>query len=163
MKVVIAGSRSFYNYPLLKRVIIDSRFVIDEVVNGVARGGDLCGVCYALEKNIPFINFPPDYKRYEPKIAPIIRNGQMADYADAAIIMIEDYSKGSYNMLSQMNKRNKKYYVAFVQKGTDKINYTIVDKQTEKDLKNGCITIDTPKRSDVKTKTRLLRFFESPD
>ena len=41
------------------------------------------------------------------KHAGFLRNADMADYADAALVIWDGKSKGSADMLSQMHKRNK--------------------------------------------------------
>lgn len=160
MKVIIAGSRTLTDYELIKQLVIESRFDVTEVVNGMAYGVDLCGVCYALEFDLPVKNFPPDYKKYQPKVAPIIRNGEMADYADAAVIIIENFSKGSHNMMHQMNRRKKRFYTVFLNEGTDKKKFMpIMDPLTEKDHRNGRALIGKRTKSSlIKNEVGGFRF-----
>lgn len=164
MKVIIAGSRTIYDYDMVKRHVINSRFHITEVVNGTASGVDYCGCLYAAEFNIPITNFEPDWKKHG-KGAGIIRNGQMAEYADAAVIIVGmnngEYSPGSMNMLSQMVKRKKRRYVVFLKNG--KMSSILMDELTEKDHKDGKISISETRPSSTETEDGLIRFFESAD
>lgn len=164
MKVIIAGSRTIYNYDMVKSHIIEVPFVITEIVNGTARGVDYCGCLFAIDSNLPITNFEPDWKKYG-KGAGVIRNSAMADYADAAIIIAGmrngAYSPGSMNMLSQMKKRNKRYYVFF--KHDEKTSSVMMDTQTEMDIKNGKIPISSPRSSTIEGENGLIRFFESSD
>lgn len=108
MKVVLAGSRDIFDPSLLELAIIDSGYEITEVVCGKALGVDTLGEEWAKANNIPVKDFEPDWKSH-PFNAGFIRNGDMAEYADAAIIL-HNGSNGSANMMSQMRSRRKPYY-----------------------------------------------------
>lgn len=164
MKVIISGSRNFHDYDLVKSIITQSHFNITEVINGMAKGVDYCGVLYAAENNIPLANFQAEWLKYGKAAGPI-RNESMAQYADAAIICILNYSPGSMNMLFNMKKLNKRYYVVFLRPPADNaiISTIIMDDQTEKDHSDGNTPISEGKRSDIKTRGNTLRFFKSSD
>jgi hypothetical protein len=116
MKVVIAGSRRITedHYKDLLRAITNARFEITEVVSGCAIGVDRMGEKYARSQNIQVKTMPADWNRYH-KAAGAIRNQKMAEYADAAIILWDGKSPGSKNMLENMKKLNKPYYLEFVE------------------------------------------------
>lgn len=111
MKVIIAGSRDINDMNLLTKAIEDSGFQITEVVSGGATGVDRLGENWSAWEftSKPGIQkltrFPADWNSYGKAAGPI-RNKQMAEYADAAIV-IHNGSKGSLNMISQMKKLNK--------------------------------------------------------
>ncbi len=112
MKVIIAGSRHMpidQQY-LISKAIKKSGFKISEVVCGMAKGADTWGLWWALHHDIPVKRFPADWDTYGKAAGPI-RNKQMADYADAAIIFIWDGSRGSENMRVQMEKLKKPVYI----------------------------------------------------
>lgn len=100
MKTIIAGSRTINDYELIKKAIQKSRFNITMLVSGVCRGVDKCGERWAKENNIPIKKFPADWKRFSKNAGPI-RNRQMAEYADALIIVWDGFSQGSKNMIKQ--------------------------------------------------------------
>jgi hypothetical protein len=96
MKTIIAGSRSFSNYKLLKDFC--DKFNITEVISGTAPGADRLGERYALERGIPIKRFPADWIKYG-KSAGYIRNEQMADHGERLIAFWDGYSRGTYNMI----------------------------------------------------------------
>ena len=101
MKVIVAGSREFYDYSLLKD-FLDNCFTLrrncSEIVSGTARGADKFGERYAQEHNLAIKRFPADWEKYG-KAAGHIRNRQMAEYADACVVFWDGQSKGSANMV----------------------------------------------------------------
>ncbi len=124
MKVIIAGSREFTDYNLLKEKVdymrTNGKFVIDEIVSGTARGADQLGEDYAANNDIPVKEFPADWNTHG-KAAGHIRNKQMAEYADALIAVWDGKSKGTKNMIETMNKLKKPTYVIWV--GGDVVAY----------------------------------------
>lgn len=112
MKVIIAGSRSVQNYDIVKQAIEDSGFLpqITEVVSGTARGVDRLGERWAKENGISVRFFPANWKKYGKK-AGMIRNAEMAEYADALIAIWDNESPGTANMIRTMEKLGKKFYV----------------------------------------------------
>lgn len=118
MKVVIAGIRYsdpeakiiFDDYALVAKAVEDSGFDITEVVSGKAIGADTLGERWAALKDIPVHEMPADWNRYG-KAAGMMRNKTMAEYADAAVIVWDGNSKGSYNMVQNMINAKKPYYL----------------------------------------------------
>jgi len=100
MKVIIAGGRKINDYAFLKKCIKDSGFEITEVVSGGAFGVDSMGERWASENGVPIKEFPANWGLHGKAAGPI-RNQQMAEYADALILIWDGVSKGSRNMLHQ--------------------------------------------------------------
>ena len=98
------------DYELLAKGREASNFDITEVVCGMARGADTLGRIWAETMELPVAKFPADWEKYGKAAGPI-RNKQMADYADAAIVFIWDGSRGSKNMIETMKKLNKPCFV----------------------------------------------------
>jgi hypothetical protein len=101
MKVIIAGSRDFRNYDLLKQKCDEILFGKNEVeiVSGTARGADKMGEFYASEREYPVKLFPADWNQYG-KSAGYIRNKQMAEYANMLICFWDGQSKGTQHMIN---------------------------------------------------------------
>ena len=106
-KVIVAGSRTFNNYQLLKEVLNKEKDRIEEVVCGEAKGADLWGKLWAVQNNIPVKSFPADWKTHGAA-AGYIRNHQMGDYADELIAFWDGQSKGTKDMIDYMDKIKKK-------------------------------------------------------
>lgn len=100
MKVIVAGSRNFYNYELLKsecdRILKEVSDI--EIVSGTAKGADSLGERYALERGYELTKFPAEWKEYGNMAGPL-RNREMAEYADMLICFWDFKSRGSMNMI----------------------------------------------------------------
>ena len=115
MKCIIAGSRSIEDYDEVWKAFENCPFAdeITEVVSGCAKGVDTLGERVAFAKGIPVAKFPADWKRFGKRAGPI-RNEQMGDYADCAIIVWDGISTGSNHMRRYMESLNKQVYVRIV-------------------------------------------------
>lgn len=114
MKTIIAGSRKIEDETQVIK-ILDGYFragmPITEVVCGMAKGVDMIGWWWAKVLGIPVKEFPADWDKYGRAAGPI-RNKQMGDYADNAIVIYRpSVSKGSKNMIKVMKKLNKQVHV----------------------------------------------------
>ncbi len=109
MKVIIAGTRYFSNYTLLKNIIDELLKIVNndiEIVSGGAKGADALGEKYSKENNLNLKIFPADWKL--GKGAGFIRNKQMADYADALIAFWDGKSKGTKMMIDLAKQKGLK-------------------------------------------------------
>ena len=129
MKLIIAGSRSIKDLRAINQGIkhcIDNNFItsplsIQCIVSGTANGVDKLGETYARLNDIPVKQFPANwsdistdpvkvkYNQYGPynALAGFNRNKQMAEFADAALIVWDGKSSGSKDMIECMYKLNK--------------------------------------------------------
>lgn len=108
-KWIIAGSRNFQNYPKMCEELDKIRDSIGEIVCGEALGADTLGRTYAYDNAIPIKSFPADWSL--GKAAGFIRNKQMAEYADKAIVFWDGESVGTQDMITKMKNYNKECIV----------------------------------------------------
>ena len=103
-RVLIAGTRTFDDYELLKNELNKLKEELDlpisEVVSGKAKGADALGERWAKENNIKVIEFPAEWDKYGKK-AGYLRNTEMGKYCDRGIIFTNG-SKGSEMMINIM-------------------------------------------------------------
>ena len=116
-RVIIAGTRSFNDYELLRdscnNLLSEKQQTHTVVViSGTARGADQMGERYARERGFQLRRFPADWEQYG-KSAGHIRNAKMADNADALIAFWDGESKGTKNMID--NARRKGLAVRVIQ------------------------------------------------
>jgi hypothetical protein len=104
MRVVIAGSRSITSYLVVASCIERSGFQVTTVVSGTARGVDLLGEGWAALHGVPIVRYPADWETYG-KSAGYRRNIQMAENADAVIVIWDGQSKGSMHMAQIAKER----------------------------------------------------------
>lgn len=110
MKVIIAGSRNLENYLLVAQAMQRCGYDVTEVVSGCATGVDNLGERWARTNNIPIKEMPANWNR-DGKAAGPIRNREMAKYADAAVIIWDGKSAGTRNMVDEMIRVKKPYYL----------------------------------------------------
>ena len=109
-KVIIAGTRFFNDYSLLKETA--DRLLADKItsgysiviVSGGCAGADMLGERYAKENGYSIDRYPAEWKEYGKK-AGIMRNAVMADNADALIAYWNGISRGTKNMIDEARKR----------------------------------------------------------
>jgi uncharacterized phage-like protein YoqJ len=116
MIVVIAGSRGIEDYGLLCMIMERLKLPIKCVVSGTARGPDKMGERWAAAHNVAVLRMPADWKKHKKAAGPI-RNAEMAEACDVAVILWDGESSGTKNMIQNMKKLNKPYYV-FLPDGT---------------------------------------------
>jgi hypothetical protein len=107
MKVIIAGNRTFHDKETVFGFINRSKFDITEVVSGHAEGVDKIGEEWAGQHNIPVKQYIPHYRVDNPKFAPLARNMDMGDYADALIAVWDGKSNGTRHMIEYMQNQKK--------------------------------------------------------
>lgn len=112
MKVIIAGSRGFNDYELLKKVCDEHLVGIDEfvIISGTARGADKLGEDYAIERGQSILRFPADWDKYG-KSAGYKRNEEMAQVADMLIAFWDGESRGTKHMIDLATKYKLKTLV----------------------------------------------------
>lgn len=106
MKVAIVGSRKL-KIENLEKYLPDG---ITEIVSGGAKGIDTCAKEYAEKNGIKLKEFLPEYKRYG-RSAPLKRNLQIITYADEVIAFWDGVSRGTYFVIENCKKQNKKITV----------------------------------------------------
>lgn len=110
MKVIIAGSRGISSMHLLNETMKDLNWEITEVVSGKAKGPDKLGEIWAIRRGIKVKDFPADWDGLG-KSAGYVRNKQMAEYADACVVLWDGVSKGSKHMIDLALSQGLKVYV----------------------------------------------------
>lgn len=112
-RVIIAGSRSFSDYPLLCEKMDRLLSNVSEpiaVVCGKARGADTLGEQYAQEHGYEVHYFPADWGQHG-RSAGCRRNIQMAKNADALVAFWDGRSMGTKHMISVARSRGLKVRV----------------------------------------------------
>jgi len=111
--VIIAGSREFNNYELLKDVCdkaLESKVAAGYkivIVSGHADGADSLGERYAQEMGYELKIYEAEWKKYG-RGAGYKRNAKMAEIGNALIAFFADGAKssGTKNMVEQARKKN---------------------------------------------------------
>lgn len=109
LKVIIAGSRDFNDYELLKTKvdnILSQKKKTHKIyiLSGKARGADSLGERYAAEHSLEVLSFPADWDTFG-KRAGVKRNAEMANEADALIAFWDGESHGTKHMIDIATKK----------------------------------------------------------
>jgi hypothetical protein len=114
-KVIVAGSRGFNDYRLLRencnsalREKKKTHNII--IVSGHAKGADAFGEKYAKDEGFDLEIFPADWKKFG-KTAGFRRNEQMAEFADALIAFWDGKSHGTKHMIDIATEKGIKVKV----------------------------------------------------
>lgn len=102
MKLLIVGSRSITDFDLSPYIPTD----VDTVISGGAGGIDALAEQYADMRRLSKYILRPRYDLYG-RAAPLKRNEQMVDMADAVLIIWDGRSKGTQYTLKYTKKINK--------------------------------------------------------
>lgn len=106
MKIAIVGSRSL-TVPDLQRYLPKD---VTEIVSGGAQGVDTSARAYARAKGLKLTEFFPNYEKYG-RSAPLVRNDQIIDYADAVFAFWDGQSRGTKYVIDTCKKKHKKVTV----------------------------------------------------
>lgn len=111
MRLVIAGGREFDDYALLKSAVAEAlgEHPLNqlEVVSGAARGADRLGERWARENGVALRQFPADWNQHG-KRAGYLRNEEMADYADAVLVL--PGGRGTDHMAQSAKRRGLRLF-----------------------------------------------------
>lgn len=120
VRMIIAGSRGFDNYDLLKQKSDEvlSRFNLADckvtIVSGTANGADKLGERYARDRNY-FLKRMPAKWDVHGRSAGYIRNAEMAVYAKEEIGILcafwDGKSRGTKHMIDLANKHGLEVFV----------------------------------------------------
>ena len=94
MRLAVVGSRNLSNISIGDYI----KWSVDEIVSGGAVGVDSCAAEYARANNIRLIEFLPKYDRYG-RVAPLVRNKEIVNYADYVIVFWDGISKGTLSVI----------------------------------------------------------------
>lgn len=114
MKVIIAGGRNITDPSLLTAAVHDSEFEITEIVHGGARGVDEMADRFAQHRGVPCRIFAGDWAGFGLSAGPR-RNTEMAEYADALILIWDGKSRGSADMLRKAKAKGLKIYQLIIE------------------------------------------------
>lgn len=109
MKVAVIGSRNFQDQDLLEKTLAD--LPITMIVSGGAKGADTLAEAYADRKGLEKKIFKPEYDKYPPKVAPLMRNKTIVEKADAVVAFWDGSSKGTANAVDHARKLGKRLFI----------------------------------------------------
>lgn len=115
MNVIIAGSRTITGLVVVRAALREALAswgnpTVGWIGSGGARGVDTVAETVARLIDAPFRCFPADWDKHGRAAGPI-RNRQMAEWADAAVLVWDGHSRGTANMKQEMERLGKPVFV----------------------------------------------------
>ena len=111
MKIAVIGSRGL----IVRDLEIYLPEETTEIVSGGARGVDTSARYYAHKNGLKLTEFLPDYNKYG-KIAPLMRNLEIIDYADEIYAFWDGTSRGTKYVIENCRRKKKKVHVFMLKK-----------------------------------------------
>ena len=109
MKIAVIGSRGL--------IVRDLEMYLPEetteIVSGGARGVDTSARYYAQKNGLKLTEFLPDYNKYG-KIAPLVRNLEIIDYADEVYAFWDGTSRGTKYVIENCRRKKKKVHIFMI-------------------------------------------------
>jgi hypothetical protein len=104
-RVIVAGSRGFFDYDLMSREL-DKLFNESKqfaghnikIISGMADGADSLAIRYADERKLTKILFPANWKRFS-RVAGFLRNEDMLSVATHLVVFWDGTSSGTNHMI----------------------------------------------------------------
>jgi hypothetical protein len=106
MKILVTGSREWYNRAIIYRELIKYP-KSSIVIQGVARGADSIARDIALRLGMQVLDFPAEWNKYNKSAGPI-RNRQMLDQKPDLVLAFHENieeSKGTKDCVNEATKR----------------------------------------------------------
>ena len=104
-RVIVAGSRGFFDYDLMWRELDELFWVSSEfddgdikIISGMADGADSLAIRYADERKLTKILFPANWNKYH-RVAGFLRNEDMLSVATHLVVFWDGKSSGTNHMI----------------------------------------------------------------
>jgi hypothetical protein len=104
-RVIVAGSRGFFDYDLMRRELDELFWVSSEfddgdikIISGMADGADSLAIRYADERKLTKILFPANWNKYH-RVAGFLRNEDMLSVATHLVVFWDGKSSGTNHMI----------------------------------------------------------------
>jgi predicted Rossmann fold nucleotide-binding protein DprA/Smf involved in DNA uptake len=104
MKLAVVGSRTFKQGDLMRSEL--SKYKIDTIISGGAKGADQEAEKYARENNVQVELYLPEYDRYG-RGAPLKRNELIVNACDQLIAFWDMKSRGTKYTIDYARKQGK--------------------------------------------------------
>ncbi len=110
MKLAIIGSRSIRQASIENLIPAALRSTVTEIITGGARGVDTLAAEFARKNGYVLSEFPPDYIKFKNK-APLLRNAQIVEAADAVLAIHDGKSRGTLHTIALAQQAGKPVYL----------------------------------------------------
>ncbi|MDY6915880.1 MAG: SLOG family protein [Candidatus Cloacimonadota bacterium] len=114
MKLAVIGSKKFNNFQLLTSEI-EKENNLTKIISGAAPGTDSLARRYAIQNNIPLLEFPPDYAKNGAE-AKHVRDRQIVDHSEKVLAFWDGVCQGTKYTMNYARQQNVPVRVVWVGK-----------------------------------------------
>ena len=120
MKLAIIGSRTCPPIDIEQYL----KYIPDTIISGGARGADTYAKEFAKKHNLKLIEFLPEYDKYPPKQAPLIRNKKIVEECDCLLAFWDGTSRGTKFTIDYAHQLGKPIKIVnYITNGITHFNY----------------------------------------
>lgn len=118
MNIAVVGSRSFKDYDLLRKELLEIivKLPLDEeicIVSGGANGADSLAEQFAKDQGYKTQIFYPEWDKYG-RSAGIIRNRYIVEACDMLVAFWNGWSRGTNHSIGLAKANHKKFKIVYV-------------------------------------------------
>lgn len=103
MKLAIIGSRTCPQLDIEAYL----KYIPDTIISGGARGADTYAKEFANKHNLKLVEYLPEYDKYPPKVAPLMRNKLIVESCDCLMAFWDGKSRGTKYTIDYANQLHK--------------------------------------------------------
>lgn len=118
MKLAIVGGRDFNDYKRLDAIVFElfkirkGNIPEDSIISGGARGADALGKRYAKDRDLDYIEYPADWRKYG-KSAGFKRNLQIVAACDIVLAFWDGVSGGTKDTIDKARQLKKPTFIVY--------------------------------------------------
>jgi hypothetical protein len=112
MKLAVIGSKEFHDFQLLASEI-EKENNLTKIISGAAPGTDRLARRYAVQNNIPLLEFPPDFTKYGEQ-AKHVRDRQIVEHCDKVLAFWDGICEGTKYTMDHARQQNVPVRVVWV-------------------------------------------------
>src|SRR6056297_1710405 len=114
MKLAVIGSKEFHDFRLLATEI-EKVNNLTKIISGAAPGADSLARRYAIQNNIPLLEFPPEYAKFGAQ-AKHFRDRQIVNNCDKVLAFWDGICQGTKYTMDYARQHNVPVRVVWVEK-----------------------------------------------
>ncbi|KKN03463.1 hypothetical protein LCGC14_1107490 [marine sediment metagenome] len=111
MRLAIVGGRDFNDYSLV-RVWCDTFRHHLHIISGGAKGADSLAKKYAMERFLPYTEFPAEWDKYG-KSAGFLRNQTIVNNCDMVLAFWDGQSRGTADTINKAKRAMKPTFIVY--------------------------------------------------
>jgi hypothetical protein len=112
MKLAVIGSKEFHDFQQLATEI-EKENSLTKIISGAAPGADSLARRYAIQNNVPLLEFPPEFANYGAQ-AKQIRDRQIVNHCDKVLAFWDGICQGTKYTIDYARQHNVPVRVVWV-------------------------------------------------